>query len=977
MEKALVYILLTTILICNPEISSAQSSNLTDVIQQKELLLDSIQSSTSPGEIVKLKIAIGDLLKGNDKNGKLYLFEAINLAIESGESLNLVSKAYAMLGEYYFFESQDKMPKVLRKSIYYSKLYGTPQEYAKSLMSLGTSFAVVNNMDSAYFFYQKALLQFDSLNMKVPNLYFNLGSINLVIEGSPELSLRYYKIAEEQIFENDINKNSLGGLYVNMSRAYARMTEYDSALITIEKGREFLRQNPLYSSIAALDEYEKVEGVINYQMGNYEKAWEILEENYQARRVMSNPNRLEVTSNLAAILIELGEFEEAERYNTESFSLIEKLKTQGRADVTEELRTYENQYRIYAAQNNYKEAFSSFQNFSRLNDSLKTSRQQKEYEKLTISQGTRLRDLDNQLLKKEAAAQQAILDKKNIIILVFGFGFGILLVFLLLLYFGYKKFKKQNKILSEANQTIRDQQEKLVELDNLKTTLFANVSHDLRTPLTLIIGSLDKVFENEIEILDRESRQLLEVSYKNTKRLIHLTDEIMSLIGLEKGIINVELVPVKLIPYLNLLVNMFESAADIKSIDLFFQNEANIDVTVELDPSMFEKIVYNLLSNALKFTPAEGKITVILNESVHGVELIISDTGPGIPKDKLPYIFERGYQIEPSDNVVNPGIGIGLAIVKEYVELLGGKIMVKNEKQGTSFIVSFKSLGNVEGAIIPDQSLDIVTKNSLWMDLQEEGGNRRQVSSLTNPNKEAKSVLIIEDHKELRAYLTSILSKNYRIYQAPNGQRALDLLRNEKIDLILTDLMMPYLDGFELVDELKKDKDLKNIPVLVVSARTDHQEKVQLVSNGVDGVIHKPFEKDELLAQCKNLLERERMNVNPLENLYLSKANELEKEIITKIERFIIKNIDNPSLSVIDLAYEMAASESKLNRMIKKITGSTPYEFIKEVRWQYLENYLENHSVGSAAKAAQLIGMKNSSYFMEQYEKRFSKPFKE
>ena len=214
-------------------------------------------------------------------------------------------------------------------------------------------------------------------------------------------------------------------------------------------------------------------------------------------------------------------------------------------------------------------------------------------------------------------------------------------------------------------------------------------------------------------------------------------------------------------------------------------------------------------------------------------------------------------------------------------------------------------------------------------------------------------------------------SKEFKVYQAENGIKALKILRLEKIDLIITDLMMPILDGFELIEEMKKDKILKNIPTLILSARTNQKEKIELLKKGIDGVLYKPFNCDELITTSINLLSKRHTNSNPLEDLYISKADEFEKKIIAKLERLVIENIDNPTLSVIHLANEIAASESKVNRIVKRLTGVTPYDFIREIRWRYLEEYLDNHKVRSISKAAQLIGMKNTTYFAQQYKKKF------
>lgn len=441
---------------------------------------------------------------------------------------------------------------------------------------------------------------------------------------------------------------------------------------------------------------------------------------------------------------------------------------------------------------------------------------------------------------------------------------------------------------------------------------------------------------------------------------------------------NLKMEYVKIVPYLKLLTKMFSSAADIKSIVLKFEAKADEEAILQLDPHQFEKIIYNLLSNAIKFTPENGRVTVSIRMENDRIAIEVADSGEGIPEESLGLVFDRYYQSSNSGFTSQTGVGIGLALVKELVELHSGDVTVKSDKKGTIFTVSFpfKSHDWVSQAIIPDRSLDVITRNSLWMDLQEEHG-KVQIASLTNISPDAKTILIVEDHKELRFYLKSILSPNFKIFLAENGEIGLTLLQTEKIDLIITDLMMPYMDGFEFIDHLKKDKELKKIPVLVVSARTDQDEKVGLIKKGADGVISKPFDKEELEARISNILGRDWDSKVKLTKLYEESAEEFEKSIMGKMERLILNRVSDPHLSVLDLADEMAASERKVYRMIKKLSGLTPYELIKEVRWQYLEGYLKNNKLRTAKEAALLVAMNNTTLFAKQFEKRFGKSIKQ
>ncbi|MEQ8241688.1 MAG: tetratricopeptide repeat protein [Cyclobacteriaceae bacterium] len=582
-----------------------------------------------------------------------------------------------------------------------------------------------------------------------------------------------------------------------------------------------------------------------------------------------------------------------------------------------------------------------------------------------------LKESENQLLKKEADTKQQQLELQSIILVA--------VIVLLLVFVGFaillrRRSLERQKLLDE----IKSQAQKLKDLDQAKTRFFANISHDLRSPLTLILGALDKVSERDYDVLEPDSREMLELGMRNGKRLLYLADEIMDLTRLEEGKMSLKMEYVKIVPYLKLLTKMFSSAADIKSIVLKFEAEADEESTLQLDPHQFEKIIYNLLSNAIKFTPENGRVVVSIRTEYDKIIIEVADSGEGIPEESLGLVFDRYYQSSNSGFTSQTGVGIGLALVKELVELHQGSIEVRSNKEGAVFTISFpfKTHDWVSKAIIPDRSLDVITRNSLWMDLQEEH-EKVQIASLTNVSPDAKTILIVEDHKELRFYLKSILSPNFKIFLAENGEKGLMLLQAEKIDLIITDLMMPYMDGFEFIDQLKKDKELKKIPVLVVSARTDQDEKVGLIKKGADAVISKPFDKEELYARISNILGREWDSKIKLTKLYEESAEEFEKSIMGKMERLIISRVSDPHLSVLDLADEMAASERKVYRMIKKLSGLTPYELIKEVRWQYLEGYLKNNKLKTAKEAALLVAMNNTTLFSKQYEKRFGKSIKQ
>lgn len=544
----------------------------------------------------------------------------------------------------------------------------------------------------------------------------------------------------------------------------------------------------------------------------------------------------------------------------------------------------------------------------------------------------------------------------------------IAIVFLSVAFSFYHQLKKRRELLNEISR----QSVKLKELDQAKSRFFANISHDLRSPLTLILGALDRIRENNEEWLDRESNEWLDVGQKNGKRLLCLADEIMELNRLEEGKMKIKLQPVRIVPYLKMLIEMFKSAVEIKNIKLKLGFYVSEDCTLRLDPKQFEKIIYNLFSNAIKFTPENGVINILLQTSEQDIQIIIADSGPGIAKETIPYIFDRYYQSKSTDSSAHLGVGIGLAIVQELISLHHGKIEVESTTNGSTFCIKMPiAKANISETVVPQNSLDLLTRNELWADVQDDS-NDIHLMSFDGLEQSAKRILVVEDHRELRIYIKSVLCSLYKVYSVSDGHQALEVLKNRSIDLVITDLMMPKMNGFELIQQLKKDKELRKTPVLVVSARSHQSVKLDLISKGV-GLIHKPFDKEELILTIQNLIELKRDTSVKVKSLSINDAEGYEKNVMAKLENYIMMNISDPNLSVSSLANEIAASGRKLHRLVKKMTNLAPYELIKEVRLQYIKNYLNHNKITSVSKLAQLVGMNNASYFNEQYQKRFGK----
>ena len=382
-----------------------------------------------------------------------------------------------------------------------------------------------------------------------------------------------------------------------------------------------------------------------------------------------------------------------------------------------------------------------------------------------------------------------------------------------------------------------------------------------------------------------------------------------------------------------------------------------------LDPQQFEKVLYNLLSNAIEFTTRGGLVEVVLAQKNGSVIISIIDQGPGIPKEILPQIFDRFYQ-ESTTSDDREGLGIGLTIAKEIMLLHHGKIEVESRESGTEFILVLPKANQKP----IDNTYSYAVNKDLKLKLHESFPDTPVIEPPSG-SKEA-NVLIIDDNPDVRDIIKETLAPSYRTIEAKNGLDAIQKLGLYKIDLIITDLLMPVLDGFELLDKLKEMTDFSTIPCLIISSRFGVDEQKKALKYGVTNFMPKNFDQDELRLRVQALLQQHKPETLP----QVFKKYDLEsatKELIETLEILVNKNLDNSRFGVHDLASEIAISERKLYKIFKESLDVTPLEFIKKIRFANIKKMLESGRIVSISEASKAIGMSNVSVFKSQYERHF------
>lgn len=540
-----------------------------------------------------------------------------------------------------------------------------------------------------------------------------------------------------------------------------------------------------------------------------------------------------------------------------------------------------------------------------------------------------------------------------------------LITFLLII--AYVTQKRRKNFLAEQNSLISRQAEQLKELDSAKNRFFANVSHELRTPLGLVLGPISTLINDPK--FNQKNKELLAMARQSIFQLQLLVNEILDLGKLDLGKMEVQKEVTELGPLFYNYALRFESLALQKNISYTYHSEVDSKFKASVDQEKLRQILSNLLSNAFKFTPEGGTVRASLTLEGDQLAFSVEDSGPGIHQDDLTRLFERYFQTNHPEKAVLGGSGIGLTLSQEYARLLGGEIAVESELGKGSRFTLYCPINKAEGI----QPLS--------------GSHQVSIVSAAEPEAEPPqtlesgklTLLLVEDNEGFQAYLQAILSEKYNLIVASNGKIALEKLESyPACDLVISDLMMPVMNGFELLRKLKGEESRWHIPVLMMTARAEKEDRLQALRVGVDDYLVKPFEEDELLARIENLLNNHssRMKERARDFPQLEKAQDVtseDQEWLGRFEAYVRKRISEKNLSVPELAEEFAMSESSLLRQVKRLTGLSPIQYLKAVRLQEARTLLEQQKYSSVSRVADLVGYKESRSFSKAFKKHFGK----
>lgn len=840
--------------------------------------------------------------------------------------------------------------------------------------------------------------RFRALAASHRELAYSLRKVGQTVESLEqyEIAFRYAEsIGEAGLKEKSSSLNSLGSLYYNL-RNYELAREKYLASLAIKEAID--DQKGIYNALNNL-------GLVATQTGDYEQALVYFENSLAMKIKAGDKKRMANTyGNIGEVLLIQGREEEAGSYFLQAKNLQEELGLrdeltrsltqlgelairQGQPEravsycsdactiATEDdlwqasLACQRCLYEAYRALGNFREALLAHEAYMVVKDSIFSEENAREIAALEarLTYEKQLAEAQTEQVRLEQESKQERLLRWILA--------GSTAALALLSWFALRTVRlrrRQNQILQDKNQQIAEDSEliqqqaaELAEVVAIKDQFFTNISHELRTPLTLVISPLEKLLQENKELPESVIRNL-KTAQGNADKLLELVEQLLELSKLEAGSISPDNKTVELQTFIRRVFENHQPLADDKNIQFDLLYEAKENLVIETDPGRLEKVIDNLIRNALKFTPNRGRVSLSVNQSPDNhslLEFTVEDTGPGIQKQYLSKIFDRYFQIPDQSE---GGSGIGLALAQESAQLLGGQLSVKSELQdGTSFTLKLPVKSSPEVF----RAADTIARERYEEDF-----------TVPAPRavKHSQRILIVEDNQELQNFITEVLS-DYPCSTASDGRAALQMLRQAKnqnapFALIITDLMMPGMDGATLIRHVKEDSNLASTHLVVLTAKNDLSEKLTLLRIGVDDYLTKPFSTAELAIRVSSLLKH-KIEVHHEADSFLQTQGVKDSEWLHEVEQVVERLLDSrQQLTANALANAMNISNRQLLRKIKALTGLSTQLYLQECKLQLAQRYLLQNRYSNVNEVARACGFTTLSYFKKVFQERFGRP---
>lgn len=816
--------------------------------------------------------------------------------------------------------------------------------------ALGNTYSSLGVFDTAMIYYIKAVNFYEQgkYPVKIANVYNNMGNM-LYKQKKDGLAIEYLQKALK-IYKDHGQIKRAAMTFMNLGR---------------REKNDSLAMNYFSQALAIHTENKDVQGIASVSMNigsrlmrgkNYEAARPYYLEGLRLTTQVGHKAKMATAnSSLGKIHYALNQPEEAIRYYEAAIALSEAAKFK-----EEEQQTYNNLSLLYAQQGDHRKAYESLKQSRDIGEVMVNEK--------NLAFSTELEaKFDAKQKEAELAKQQLIIEQqKNTRNLILAAGILLLLAITAIFqrYFYHQKRKKQAALLALEKEKVAAKN--LRELDTLKTKFFANISHELKTPLAMVISPLE-------EALILSSDDNLVLAHHNSKKLYRLVNEILDLSKLEAGQVELRESEVMIHPLVRRIFFAFQTLAQRRNIELKLLNHLAANLTIHLDVEKFEKILNNLLSNAIKFSKPGSTVELKTTSSHEAPEQLffeVKDEGDGIDPNDIEKVFDRFYQ--SSSGKISGGTGIGLALSKELAQLFNGSLKVSSQLgQGSIFTLSIP----LKKAIATNHQAryqETTTKLEPSTSLPPQQSYQAILLDGKKPN-----ILIVEDNLEMSDFLTRILSPHYQCKTALDGKEALEQLQHSSFDLITSDLMMPEMDGFSFRKAINEQASLKHTPFIMLTASAFEADKLEGLRLGVDDYITKPFSSRELIARINNLLknkiEREAEQAKNQEAVLES----VDQQFLKQAEQVVIDHLHDPDFKVADLAKAVGYSQRQLARIIKRLTGLSPVSFILEVRLQKAYHLFQSRQFATVSEIRYEIGIESAAYFTTKFKERFGKSPKE
>ena len=948
-------------------------------------------------------------------NEALKLADKLNFTKGKNQSLNSIGIIYKSQGDYLnaleYFQKSLKISKKLADKNGVSRIY----------VEIGTIYRFQGDYSKALEYHKKALKIREELGNKsgISNSYNNIGII-YSIQGDYPKALEYFqrslKIREELGYKSEISAcyNNIGIIYKNQGN-YPKASEYYQKSLKIQE--ELSDKNGIsitYSNIGNICKYQgdyhkaleyhkkslKISeelgdktvissyynniGDIYSLQGDYPKAYKYYQKSLKISiKIGDKYSETYSYFGLSSLYFKQKKTKEAYNYSKKAYKLAEEI---GNAELIK--KSSEILAESSRALGLYKEAYDAYVVFKTMNDSLFN---EENIKKLTATEFKYKYEKEKEISEKEQEKKDALNAKekekqaavRNWIIAAF-------FLMMLLAFFIYRSYRiklKSNLILRNQKTEIQNKNKQLKTLadqlqlmDRVKSNFFANISHEFRTPLTLVISPLKKLLNDPKYPGLRKTFKLM---LRNAQRQLELVDQLLDLSKIEIKKMKLQANLASLNKFTKAMISSFHSLAEERSIRLIFiEEEKNIEIYFDQDK--LHKIISNLVSNAFKFTPPKGTISVIIgigntasdDRGQKYVKLIVQDTGIGIPEEYIEHIFDRFYQVDSSATRRYEGTGIGLSLTKELVELHHGNIkVVSTIDKGTEFIIHLP-LG--KDHLSEDEVVDSTERvEHLIYDFDDSTQHIESKDSQPQKNisKTAPMILVVEDNEDMRNYIGDSLYDGYNIIEAEDGEQGFNQAIKHMPDLIISDVMMPGIGGFELTKKLKQDIRTSHIPVILLTAKAGEESKIKGLETGADAYVNKPFNTKELLVRAKNLIEqrlklREKFKKNITIDPSEVTVTSVDENFLRKAAAIVEKHMDNPEFNVEQFSSEMSMDRNNLFRKLKKLINQSSSQFIRTIRLKRAAQLL-NQKAAPVGEIAYMVGFDKPSYFSESFKKEF------